>query len=52
MIESCLPFGLIVLEDLPLGVIADVLDVDEAAQVELLRSKLRHDEELGKEVDN
>ncbi len=45
VIGSCIPFWLIVLEDLPLSVIADVLDVDEAAQIELLRSELCHVEE-------
>jgi hypothetical protein len=31
-----------ILKDLPLGVISDRLDVHEAAQIELLRAKLRH----------
>ena len=37
-----LPFGLILLKNFPLGVIANVLNVNETAQVELFRSKLRH----------
>jgi hypothetical protein len=37
------PLDLVILKDLPLGVVADVLDIDKAAQVEALRSELRHD---------
>ena len=37
------PLNLIILEHLPLRVVADDFDVDEAAQIELLRSELCHD---------
>lgn len=36
------PLRLVLLEDLALGVIADVHDVDEAAQIELFGSELGH----------
>lgn len=36
------PLRLVLLVHLPLGVVADDLDVDEAAQVELLRPEHRH----------
>ena len=36
------PFRLVLLEDLALGVVADDLDVDEAAQVELFGAELCH----------
>ena len=42
MLGDCIPFDLIVLVHLPLGVVADDLDIDEAAQIELFRSELRH----------
>lgn len=41
------PLNFIVLEDLPFRVVADVSNIDEAAQVEPLRSKLRHGVEPG-----
>mgnify|MGYP001246307221 FL=1 len=37
------PFWLVLGEYLPLGVVADDFDVDEAAQVELLRAEHGHD---------
>ena len=37
-----IPLGFMFSKDLPLGVIADDLDVDEASKVKLLRSKHRH----------
>ena len=36
------PFVLIGLKDLPLSVIADDFDIDEASQIESLRSELSH----------
>lgn len=36
------PFRLVLLEDFPLGMVADHFDIDEAAQIELLCSELRH----------
>lgn len=38
----CIPFRLVVFEDLPLGVVADDPFVDETAEIELLRSELGH----------
>jgi len=38
-----IPLRLVLSEDLSLGVITDDLDVDEAAQVELLGSEHGHD---------
>lgn len=40
---ACVPLGLVLLEDLALRVVADVHDVDETAQIELLGSELSHD---------
>lgn len=37
------PFWLVFGKDLPLGMVADHFDIDEAAQIELLRSEHRHD---------
>lgn len=36
------PFGLILLEHLPLGVVPDDTGVDEPAEIQSLRSELRH----------
>lgn len=38
-----IPFWLVFSEYLPLGMVADHFDIDEAAQVEFLRSEHRHD---------
>lgn len=38
------PFGLVLVEDLALGVVANGLDVDEAPDVELLGTEHRHDD--------
>lgn len=38
----CVPLRLILGKDLPLGVVADSLNVDEASDVELLRSEHGH----------
>ena len=38
-----IPLDLKILEDLALGVVADIPDIDKAAQVEALRSELCHD---------
>jgi len=43
VIVVSLPLDFILLKDLALGVISDVADVDETAEVEDLRSELRHD---------
>lgn len=40
---GAVPLGLVLGEDLALGVVADDLDVDEAAEVELLGSEHGHD---------
>lgn len=40
--EGGVPLGLVLLEDLALGVVAHVHDVDEAAQIELFGSELGH----------
>lgn len=40
--EVGVPLRLVLLEDLALGVVADVQNVDETAQIELLGSELRH----------
>lgn len=40
--EGGVPLGLVLLEDLALGVVAHVHDVDETAQIELFGSKLGH----------
>lgn len=40
--DPFVPFWLIALEDLALRVVADDLRIDKAAQIEPLRSKLRH----------
>jgi len=40
--RRCVPLGLVLLEDLALGVVADVHDVDETAQIEPLGSELGH----------
>ena len=40
--NGSVPLRLVLLEDLALGVVADVHDVDETAQIELLGSKLGH----------
>jgi len=40
--KRCIPLRLVLLEDLALGVVADVHDVDETAQIELLGSELGH----------
>lgn len=37
-----LPFCLVLLKDLPLGVVSKDSDIDEAAQVELLGPELSH----------
>lgn len=37
---NLVPFRFELLKDFPLGVVADVLDVDEAAQIEHFRSEL------------
>lgn len=39
---SCLPLGLVLLEDLALGMVAQDAHIGEAAQVELLGAKHRH----------
>lgn len=39
MIENDVPLGFVALEDLALGIVANDADVDEAAQLELLRTK-------------
>lgn len=41
--RAAIPLRLILREDLALGVVADDLDVDEAAEVELLRTEHGHD---------
>ena len=43
MSEECIPLRLELLEDLALCVIANVHDVNKAAQIELLGSELGHD---------
>jgi hypothetical protein len=40
--EGGVPFRLVLLEDLALGVVAHVHDVHEAAQIELFGSELGH----------
>jgi hypothetical protein len=45
--EGGLPLGLVLLEDLALGVVAHVHDVDEAAQIELFGSELGHGDGIG-----
>ena len=47
-----IPLGLVLLEDLSLRVISDDPDVDEAAQVELFCSELRHNSRLVKKVSS
>jgi hypothetical protein len=46
-IEGGLPLRLVLLEDLALGVVAHVHDVDEAAQIELFGSELSHGDGMG-----
>lgn len=41
------PLGLVLLVHLPLGVVADDLDVDKTAQIELLGPDARHDGQVG-----
>ena len=40
MRQAAVPFGLVLGEHFALGVVSNDADVDEAAQVELLRSEL------------
>lgn len=40
--RSTVPFGLVLLESLPLGVVANHSDVDVTAEVQLLRPEERH----------
>lgn len=41
-LAECVPLGLVLGKDLPLGVVADDLDVDEGTNVQLLRPEHRH----------
>lgn len=43
MVERSSPLGLMCCEDLPLGVVADNFDVEEATQIKFLRPVERHD---------
>lgn len=42
LLVGCAPLGLVRGKDLPLGVVANDLDVEEAPNVELLRPEHRH----------
>ena len=40
--DGDVPFRLVLLEDLPLGVVADGFDVDEAAQIQRFGAEVSH----------